>query len=47
MGREIQIVYSSLKVHFMFLRTIVLLLLHVLSLQLKKPSFFSLSLQAV
>lgn len=35
------------KVHFMFLKTIVLLLLHVLLLQPKKPSFFSLSLQAV
>lgn len=47
MDREIQII-SSLKVHFMFLKTVVLPSLHVLSLQLKKqPSFFSLSLQAV
>lgn len=48
MDREIQIISSSLKVHFMFLETVVLLSLHVLSLQLKKkPIFFSLSLQAV
>lgn len=47
MDSEIQIVSFSLKVHFMFLKPIVLLLPLVLSLQLKKPSFFSFSLQAV
>lgn len=45
MERKSRIVSSSLKVHFMFLKTILLFLLNILALGLKRPGFLSLSLQ--